>query len=307
MSELDHETVAQAEQTSPRRRRADRHIQAAEQTAPAQQPAAPQQQAGSDSPLFAGKATENPVRTYNPDLAPLHAQPASDKPQQTPLGSQLDLSGTRPQAQRSEQERKLDFTPTRRPVPRSDSALDQTSFQPSARMSEAMQREPVAEPVAEGASRPRRRWLICLIVLLLVLALLIGGYFLIPENAGGLLGRYRSFVNRFLPGSSSVATVELVAAPAEVLGLNAAPTTGQAPALVNFSITTSTGVEDVRLISDAGNIVSASVTMVPSPGENLTWLISLPIQEPQSLNVTVQYHDGEEWTNYEQYLNLVFE
>ena len=314
LSELERKAMNEsAQQAAPRRRRADRYMQQTE--APAAEPAAK-----APVPVDFQTRTPEPTRPLNPDLAPLHA-PSDwnsgenaadvDRPRQAAFAP-LDLGVSSAETPRPRStDSKLDFTPTRRPGPVRKVSLDDTSYPTAVQSSEALQSHvPVEETYqSTDSDRPRRGWLIALIIVLLLIALLVGGYFLIPSNAGGLLGQYRSLVNRFLPASAPVPATETVPAsvPAEVLGFNGAPVTGRAPSMVNFSVTTSTTVEDVRLISDSGETQSANIVLVASDDTSRSWLITLPIPEPMKANVTVQYHNGEAWISYDQYLNLVFE
>ncbi len=306
LSEFDRPAQVEAEQpATPRRRRTQRYAQSPEAEKPQ----------SAESPLFQ-TTVPAPARPLNPDLAPLHT-PAEWAAAEKTEANDSSLQGMfAPKAQTGSAETprpqdtglKLDFTPTRRPAAR-NVPLNETTFAPSEQTREALQnREPVAESHHVHDDPPRRGRLIALIAILLILALLVGGYFLIPDSAGGVLGRYKQLVNRFLPASAKPAAVSTEApSTAEVLGFNGAPVSGRAPTVVVFSVTTGTGVEDVRLCAEDGAALESSVSLIGSEGGQNNWLISLPVPMPMTARVTLQYNNGTEWLTYDQYLNLSFE
>ena len=140
----------------------------------------------------------------------------------------------------------------------------------------------------DDEDEPRRfPWFkILLAVLLIVVALLAGVYFI--EDAGPL-NPVKDALHNLIPGSVKI--------PGEVLSFQTASNTVSTQSWVSFNLTTNRSVDEVRIEDEAGNEVTCTATQVNGANEtNKIWKVTALFDKPYSGNVYAVIREGKTWT-----------
>ena len=232
------------------------------------------------------------------------------------------LSGQEPH--RAQQERSgqtVQGTPiVRRPVSAEGYApLQQlgASEQPRARRPEAEAprrvRTPETERIAyenlpaEEDEKGASRGLIAIIIALLVLAALIIGLIMIPEEDTGVLGSVKRAVTepvkRRFAGDDDTGNNT----PATASSFTATISQATAPYKVVFHMVTSSDVTAVRVLDEQGNVIPTKTTLsAPNSETTIVWMFEMTLESGFTGHVQAQVQDGDAWidTGLKQALSL---
>lgn len=308
------EDAAQASRPAHRRRSA-RYEQPESQPAEAQAPQAVEEEAPApqaDAPLTPRtRVTTRPVaRTAGTGAAQPRGvpRPASlEQSRRTAGARQADPA--RPAAARASS------TGVRRPVnapgynqrpPVSSSYArgEQPTEMPRARYpQEALtDKEPESydETYDEEPRRKRHGWLIALVAIVLVLALCVLGFLLIPDDADGFLGKAKSTVTETLSGLVGNAGKLLSnenSTPVEALDFSAANTQGTAPMDVVFTLTTTKNATGVRVVDEEGVPLQTTTSVATDNKDSRIWMLNLSVPDGYEGVVRAEVQDGEEWVD----------
>ena len=159
-----------------------------------------------------------------------------------------------------------------------------------------------AQAPAPAETAPKQsRWPLIATVAVLLVALLVIGVMLIPENDDGVLGNIRRGVTGV--GASKSETTPTAVPAAEASSFYGAPTVGPAPMTVVFNLTTSGQVEDVRLVDSDGVPLTTTGQRTDNTGFTI-WTISCTFTEAYTGPVTAMLLSGGEWTDTRQSVNV---
>ncbi len=156
-------------------------------------------------------------------------------------------------------------------------------------------RAPQKPQAGQDRERKTSRWPIILVVVVLVLALLVLGFMMIPED-DSTLGRLKQSVTGLFGGESKP-----TAPPArETVTISAATTTGTAPISVNFVIGTGSAVDNVRLTDGVGVPLEQNGAPVRQDNSGQTlWMLEIPFADAFEGDVRVQLLNGDNWEDTE--------
>ena len=242
----------------------------------------------------AKKAAESDLRAQGvprPNALNRASQPAQAAPaQRTAAGS--GMAARRPvQAAGYEQRKPL--------------SQEYSQVPPRARDAQFTDRDRDDDRMDDAGEEPRsHRGLITLCVILLLLAAIVLGFMLIPAGNDTTLSRAKATVQSKLSGLLGGAPAVTAAPAAEAIDFTAAPTTGNAPMVVVFSLTTTPGVEDVRLADSTGSVLDAASTLQQNNDDNAIWVLNLPVNDTYEGEVHAQIFARGEWTDTDKAVSL---
>ncbi len=147
----------------------------------------------------------------------------------------------------------------------------------------------------EGESRSHA--LPVIIIVLLVIAALVLGLLLIPDDMEGPLGDFKRSVTGLFGGGETKA-------PAQALDFTGEPIQDSAPYQVDFHITTTNDVTDVRVVNERGEVFNTTVTASTTNTDNTFYLLSMTLAEAYQGDVYLQIFDGEAWLETDCSLKL---
>ncbi len=222
------------------------------------------------------------------------------------------LSGQRPYREQNPQATQQGTAVVRRPVKAEGYApLQQLGEQPRARRPEAVSpldnprraRTPETERVAYenpngDEEKGSGRVLVALIVLLLVIGALVLGLCMIDENDPGVLGDIKRTVTAPIAALFGNDEEEVKPPVVSAGDFTATISRDTAPYKVVFQIVTSSGVSDVRVVNDAGEVVSTVTTRsVPNNESSISWTFEMTAEESFEGDVQAQMYNGESWVD----------
>ena len=267
------------------------------------------------------EAAETPAAPEVP--APVEEAAAPTRPQpripQTPsqgVPRPAALSGQQPHRAQSAQNNQ--GTPiVRRPVNAEGYApLQQLGEQPRVRRPEPLDtprrlRTPESERIAyEDVPEEEKgsgRGLIAVIIALLVVAALILGLIMIPEDDTGVLGTVKRAVTEPIKSLFDRDEEDTKSAPATASGFTATVSQATAPYKVVFQMVTSSGVTAVRVVDAEGNVLPTVTTLsAPNSESTIVWMFEMTRDASYEGAVQAQLQDGAAWvdTGLTQQLSL---
>ncbi|MCR4883658.1 MAG: PQQ-binding-like beta-propeller repeat protein [Clostridiales bacterium] len=166
-----------------------------------------------------------------------------------------------------------------------------------------------AKPVQEETTEKRgiAGGLIALLIVVLVIALLVMGYFLIPNDAEGILGDAKRSVNGMISG---IVGAEPTAAPEEekaghVVSYYVNTENMYAPTEANFYLVTDPSVSDVRLFDAEGQILDGIASSESTEDGKTQWTISVSFEQPYWGMISPQVYTTEwEETGMKQEISI---
>lgn len=152
------------------------------------------------------------------------------------------------------------------------------------------------QPMEEAERKGSGRGLIALIIALLVLAALILGLMMIPEEDTGVLGSVKRAVTapirRLIDGEEENA----VPAVASASDFKATISQSTAPYKIVFHMVTTSNVTAVRVVDEQGAVMPTTTTLsTPSSENTVVWMLEMLLEGGFSGNVTAQIQNGEKW------------
>ena len=153
---------------------------------------------------------------------------------------------------------------------------------------------------------PRRRWPKVLSALLvLVIAVFAASYFLIPQDAGGILGQARKTADTVVNGGLNLVGLGKKAPPTHIK-FETAEDEVYAGVKTVFTFTADGPLEGVRVLNGAGVPLTGSALPVDQP-DNKVWTFSSVMGEPVSSTLTagIMYDDTWYHTDKSLFLTVV--
>nr|MBR4280618.1 hypothetical protein [Clostridia bacterium] len=222
------------------------------------------------------------------------------------------LSGQRPRREQAEQP--ASATAVRRPVQAEGYApLQQLGTTSRARRPEVeypargeaprRPRSPETERVGyeleqQEEEKGSGRGLIAVIIALLIVAALIIGLMMIPEDEPGMLGDVKRAVtapikNLFADDEEDEKKLSVTAS-----GFTATVSQATAPYKVVFHMVTSTGVTQVRVVDAEGAVIPTKTTLSTPSSENaVIWMFEMLMEGSYSGDVQAQVQNGDSWVD----------
>ena len=163
------------------------------------------------------------------------------------------------------------------------------------------------EHVQEEEDKGAGRGLIALIIALLLLAAIILGLIMIPEDDPGVLGTIKRAVTEPIKGLFDGGEDDDKAASATASGFTATISQATAPYKVVFHMVTSTGVTQVRVVDAEGAVIPTKTTLSTPSSENaIIWMFEMLLEGGYTGDVQAQIQSGDSWvdTGLWQTLNL---
>ncbi len=171
-------------------------------------------------------------------------------------------------------------------------------------------RTPEAERVgaentpAQDAEKGGNRGLIAVIIALLVLAAMILGLIMIPEDDTGVLGNIKRAVTEPIKGLLGSGTDEQED-PATASGFTATISQSTMPYKVVFHMVTSANVTAVRVVDEMGEVIPTKTTLsTPSSEKTIVWMFEMLLEDGYTGNVQAQIQHGEKWINTDLWQTL---
>ncbi len=148
----------------------------------------------------------------------------------------------------------------------------------------------------EEGQKNSGRGLVAVIIALLVLAAIIVGLILIPEDDTGFLGNIKRTVTAPIKGLLGADEADKAGAPAEASGFTATLTQDVAPYKILFTLETSRGVTDVRVVDAAGtSMPTKTLLSYPYSNETIVWQFEMTLETGYEGVVEAEILDGERW------------
>ena len=150
------------------------------------------------------------------------------------------------------------------------------------------------EYVVEGG---KGRVLPIVIIVLLVIAALVLGMLLIPDDLEGPLGDIKRSVTGLFSG-------EKENVPARALGFTGEANKDTVPYQITFHVTTTTNVNDVRVVDSQGQPLNTTPTANVPNTDSVLHMLTMTLENEYQGDVYLQIHDGEAWQATEYRLQL---
>lgn len=304
-------SVGENELGSRRRRRAAKQEPAANEAAfpendgiGREQPAAPGQETTMQPAAPVRRPAEEPTdgTTVQPAVkAPEHKDSASFGSRVTtrePLRREPPSQGIpRPEAlnraSRAQQTAGADASD--RPLYRQP--VNAPGYTPTKPVSAPPRRTPAyTEYVDDEPEKPRGNVLFIAVAVVLVLAMLVLGVMLIPDDADGVLGAVKGSVNGMIQSVRGDNGPQATEVPPSALDFYAALTQVNTGETVNFNLTTTKNATAVRLVDMDGRELTTQNTQVDNT-ENLIWIIKLVPTEAYDGEIWAQVASGDTWVD----------
>ena len=153
--------------------------------------------------------------------------------------------------------------------------------------------EPIQQEEEKGG-----RGLIAVIIALLVVAALIIGLIMIPEDQPGFLGNIKRAVTEPVKSLFGGSDEKEDITPASAADFTATISQATAPYKVVFHMVTSTGVTQVRVVDAEGAVIPTMTTLsTPSSENTIIWMFELVTEDSYSGEVQAQIQSGDSWVN----------
>ena len=154
------------------------------------------------------------------------------------------------------------------------------------------------EDVPEEEERGTGRGLIAVIIALLVVAALIIGLIMIPEDDTGVLGTVKRAVTepvKALFSGDEDASKDL---PATAESFTATISQATAPYKVVFHMVTSSSVTAVRVVDENGTVMPTVTTLsAPNSESTIVWMFEMTLEDSFEGAVQAQIQNGESWND----------
>ena len=154
------------------------------------------------------------------------------------------------------------------------------------------------EDVSVEEDRGAGRGLIAAIIALLVVAALIIGLIMIPEDDTGVLGTVKRAVTepvKALFGGDEDVSKDV---PATAESFTATISQATAPYKVVFHMVTSSGVTAVRVVDENGAVMPTVTTLsAPNSESTIVWMFEMTLEDSFEGTVQAQIQDGESWND----------
>jgi len=146
----------------------------------------------------------------------------------------------------------------------------------------------------------RGRGLVIVIIALLVVAALVLGMLLIPQDMPGPLGDAKRAVTGLFGGRQDENL------PVTAMGFTGAVNRDTSPYQITFNVTTSTNVKDVRIVDESGLVMATTVTATIPNTDNTLHVLTMTLAEEYQGIVYLQINDGTTWldTDRQQLLTI---
>ncbi len=171
------------------------------------------------------------------------------------------------------------------------------------------QRRAQEDDYDEDGEEPRRSvGRTVLVIVLFLLVLLAGVYFLLPEGDTGVIGK----LNEVKSGISGIFTqvkgmISPTEQPAQAYEFKSATLNGTTGTRSLFNLTTSQNVSNVRLMDENGNEIVSTVSKTNGEDEtNRVWEITVIFETPYTGNVFAALKQGENWVTTDKSLFISF-
>lgn len=257
----------------------------------------------------------SPWRRENPDPSAFTGVRVPPRPQAPSQGvpRPAALSGQPPR--RSQEEQPTRQTPiVRRPVEAEGygQPLQQLGMKEPARVRRPEQnpdaprrvRTPETEHVAYDASAvPEDEGhgssvLVGVIIVLLVIAALILGLLMIPEDDTGFLGDMKRTITEPIRSLVGISEEDDKAIPARADSFTASISQATSPYKVVFHMVTSSSVKAVRVVDDFGSVLPTITTLsTPNSESTIVWMFEMTTEEDFSGTVHAQMQDSTAWVD----------
>ena len=150
-------------------------------------------------------------------------------------------------------------------------------------------------PVHEEEKIPERKglpgWLLAVLIIVLLLGLLVVGYFVIPEDAQGVLGDAKRSVTGLFGSKPTAAPTEQV--PEMAYDFTVDSPSAYVPAELTFSVTSDDSVSDVRLLDADGQVIAGEVTSLSLETGDIQWTVDVSFDQPYWGTVRPQVYTTE--------------
>lgn len=218
---------------------------------------------------------------------PVQQGPAVRRPVKAEGYGSLQQLGTPPQGR------------ARRPETENPAGTDMTR---RARISETGHIDYEPTPVEE--EKNGGRGLIVLIIALLVLAAMIIGLMMIPEDDTGVLGSVKRAVTEPIKGLFDGGTDEQLD-EATASGFTATISQLTIPYKVVFHMVTSANVTAVRVVDETGEVFPTKTTLsTPSSENTVVWMFEMLLEGGYTGNVQAQIQNGDQWIDTDLWQTL---
>lgn len=256
------------------------------------------------------EAADAPAASADPDAAPTMTQtrvqaPSQGVPRPAALGGQP--------VRRDREERREPAQPrVRRPVEAEGygAGVQQlgTQAQPRVRRpaeAEDMPRRvrtPETQRVAYAAEEPEEehgnRGLIAVIIALLVLAALILGLIMIPDEDTGFLGDVKRTITAPVKALLGTDEDDRKDVPARADSFTATISQATSPYKVVFHMVTSSGVTSVRVTDESGSVIPTVTTLsAPNSETTIVWMFEMTTRDDFTGTLQAQIQDGGAWVD----------
>ena len=196
---------------------------------------------------------------------------------------------------------------TQRPAPREAASDPRTA----ARAQYADQRRPIPDnpPDEDEPERFPMFARIILIVVLVLILLIAGLYFLLPEGNSGIIGG----LNNVKSGIEGTVTrlsglIRPTEEPAQVKSITCVTPNGTVGDKCLFNVTTSQNVTGVALCDTDGSRITSTITKALTENDNLRiWELSVIFDKPYSGDVFASIQQGDNvWITSDKYVNVSY-
>lgn len=280
--------------------------------------------AAGEAPEAAASAEETPAETIQAPVSGQHAPQTTAVPRfQTrynpPVPGSIPSQGVpRPAALREQTARRPVFTAGTEEVRRPVQAEGYTPVKPLGASRTGMRENADSTYARPAAPIPPRqiptlddddeyeeepghgKGLVIAIIALLVVAALVLGMLLIPQNMEGPLGDAKRAVTGLFGGGQEENL------PVTAMGFTGAVNRDTVPYQITFNVTTSTNVKDVRIVDESGLVMATTVTATIPNTDNTLHVLTMTLAEEYQGIVYLQINDGESWldTDRQQLLTI---
>ncbi len=150
--------------------------------------------------------------------------------------------------------------------------------------------------IPEEEERGSGKGLIAVIIALLVVAAIIVGLIMIPEEDPGILGTVKRAVTEPIKGLFAGDEDKNDAAPATADSFTATISKATAPYKVVFHMVTSANVTSVRVLDEAGNVIPTVTTLsAPNSESTIVWMFEMTREDSFDGIVSAQIQSGDSW------------
>ncbi len=179
--------------------------------------------------------------------------------------------------------------PPSRPAPR---VYEEVDYQPPRR--DPSPYAPRHEDEYDEEDLPPRRWPMALLALVLALVILLAvSYFLVPQDAKGILGQARGLSHRVVDGALALVGVKRQE-PVRLLKFDTPEDRVQTGVKTVFTFTASRAIDGVRIWDEADNEIPGVQEAVDAPA-NTVWTLTSILDTPRDGLLTAGFKQGDAW------------